>query len=182
MTDLADDLPPRRKVIGVPPAGEENSAAPDAIWFYPEATFFIQRDKDNNPRAAIATLVVDELRTLHPEARHLVCFTEPEEPLLLELEQYAANTGAKITPFRVRRDHAGETTFRLKEVLGQYGIQFKQVRNIRTVSYLSIHKFVTSNSKLRTIGCDDHEVLGLSLPKDPSFQELVQRRRRQGWP
>ncbi len=180
MTDLVDDNP-HRVLLGLPKPAEHLDVK--GVFFYPDPRFFMKRDKVGIHRAEMHTEVLAELATVHPGVAHLVCFPVDYLWLLEEMEPAAQAVGLSLTSFRVFEGAAGETTLRLRKHLASLGIAFKPIRNLRAVSYLNIHKFVSDTEKrFSCVGIDSHATLGVTPHKDPTFQELVQKRRRDAWP
>jgi hypothetical protein len=170
MSSFAEDIAQNR---GIKTKEPTKPSAP--VVLVTDAKFFARRDKDNIPIEEFSQRTWDGLFANCAEHRIVICIADEDSWIRDHVQP-----GDRWEFFRIKYDSIGETTIRLRVVLSDLGLQFRPIRNPRTVSFLNIQKFVVGDFTL--LGTDDHEKVGLAPDKDLSFQDLANLRRKSAWP
>lgn len=168
---LLDDRPYRRMVSASPAKTPSRK-----IYLFSSVEFFQKRDRDMNPKKEISSLILDEVCE-RLDIHRIVCVREDDDDWIREsLKDYP------LEQFLISKKSPIQGTSGLKIRLKELGVQFRPVQNPRQMTYLNFHKFVVNDDVLTCFLKDDYAKFGIDPDKEVTFQDLVQKRKREGWP
>jgi hypothetical protein len=166
--DFTNDRAPRR---GVATTG---AATPKTVVVTSPA-FFAKRDKKMKPLPEFSGELMQRLAAAHPGSHVLVLMHKE----WMAFKQPLLDAGAHT--FDINLDDIGATMERLVQELRMLGVQFRPIRNIRTVSPLKLKTFIRAETCL-VVDQDDYEKAGVTPDKEITFQDMVKKRVRAAWP
>jgi hypothetical protein len=140
------------------------------VFLFSSIEFFCKRDRDMKPLQEISQRIVDEVCE-HP-VHNIVCLTPKDHWAREQLKAVLELFDLDCEPIAA--------TSALKKRLMELGIRFKPV-NPRQMTYLNLYTFAVNNM-LTCILKDDYAKVEIEPDKEVTFQDLVQKRKRDGWP
>ncbi len=176
MTKFGSDYAANR---GLKSQGETAKREYHPVRLFSDIEFFCKRDKDNKPLKEFSERVWRDTLA-ECEGQHLIVCIEKATNWMREFFEGQPKNG-RFEFFNVKYTNAAETTLRLRARLEEMGMQFRPIRNTRSVSFLNIHKFIHTGDFM-TFGLDDHATVNVKVDKELTFQDLAAQRRSNAWP